>query len=61
MAIMAHWIAKETKTSMLVLRAVLITFSHMPGSHAGDCLGQSILDLLDHAEMTEKVCVYLYC
>jgi hypothetical protein len=57
MAVTAHWIAKAEQSSILVLRAALIGFHHVPGSHTGDLLATVILHLLDRAAVTEKVSV----
>jgi hypothetical protein len=61
MALTAHWIAKEEKTSVLVLKAALIAFHHVPGSHTGKSLGSVILHLLDCADVAKDVSVHLYC
>lgn len=53
MALMAHWITQQA--SKLVLKAGLIAFTHIPGSHDGVSLAAIILGLLDHAEVMDKV------
>jgi hypothetical protein len=60
MAITAHWITKEDWTNVLVLKAALIAFQHTPGTHSGDNLGASIVGLLDRANVTKKVSIYLF-
>jgi hypothetical protein len=61
MALTTHWIAKEEKISVLVLKAALIAFHHVPGSHTGKSLGSVILHLLDRADVAKDVSVHLYC
>lgn len=57
MALTAHWIAKEEQTSVLVLKAALIAFHHVPGSHTGKSLGSMLLHLLDRADVAKDVSV----
>ena len=57
MALTAHWIAKANHSSMLVLRAALMGFHHIPGSHTGEFLAGVLLHLLDRAAVTKKVSV----
>lgn len=57
MALTAHWIAKEEKTLVLVLRVALIAFHHIPGSHTGKSLGSTLLHLLDRADVAKDVSV----
>ncbi|KAG2138101.1 uncharacterized protein EDB93DRAFT_1253482 [Suillus bovinus] len=52
MAIMAHCISKANADSALVLKAALIVFHHIPGSHNGGSLGSMILYLLAHITVT---------
>lgn len=58
MAVTAHWIAREKNSLVLVLRAALIAFHHVPGSHTGVSLAHEMVMLLDRAEVTENVSVY---
>jgi hypothetical protein len=60
MALTAHWIAKADHSSALVLKAALVGFHHVPGSHTGEMLASVILHLLDRAGVTEKVSVSVY-
>jgi hypothetical protein len=60
MALTAHWIAKADHSSALALKAALIGFHHVPGSHTGEMLASVILHLLDRAGVTEKVSVSVY-
>lgn len=55
MVITAHWIAREKHSSVLVLKAALIAFHHVPGSHTGASLAGDMVMLLDCAEVTENV------
>ncbi|KAG2069507.1 hypothetical protein BDR04DRAFT_1021190, partial [Suillus decipiens] len=59
LAITAHWIVKEHK-ARLVLKAPLIAFYYIPGSHTGKALASKILELIDRTEMTHNVSVSLY-
>ncbi|KAG1732051.1 hypothetical protein EDB19DRAFT_1593727, partial [Suillus lakei] len=54
LAITAHWISKEDRSLMLVLKSALIAFHHVPGSHDGASLSSVILHLLDHADVMNK-------
>jgi hypothetical protein len=56
----AHWIAKEIGNSRLILKAALIAFHHIPGSHTGKVLGSTMLKLIDRAEVKHNVSVSLY-
>jgi hypothetical protein len=60
LAITAHWIALNDKTMMLVLRAALIAFHHVPGKHTGTILGSHMFYLLDRVKVTKNVGVWLY-
>ncbi|KAG2067859.1 hypothetical protein BDR04DRAFT_1026261, partial [Suillus decipiens] len=51
MALTAHWIAKEEWMSVLVLKAALIAFHHVLGSHTGKSLSSIILHLHNHANV----------
>jgi len=52
----AHWIALEDqKLATLELKAALITFRHIKGSHTGKYLAKTILYLLDRVDITVKV------
>jgi len=55
MAITAHWITREDHPSVLVLKAALIAFHHIPGSHSGVSLAGEMMMLLDRAEVAENV------
>jgi hypothetical protein len=46
---------KENKNVTLVLKAALIAFHHIPGSHIGQVLGSKILELIDHVEVKHTV------
>ncbi|KAG1782525.1 hypothetical protein EV702DRAFT_1192199 [Suillus placidus] len=45
LALTAHWIAQQERTSKLVLKAALIAFTHVPGSHDAVSLAAIILEL----------------
>jgi len=52
---MVHWIAKAEGSSALKLKAALIAFHHLPGSHTGANIATALLALLDRAGITSKV------
>ena len=58
-AIPAHWIAIEGGS--LKMRASLIAFHYFPASHTGEAITKTILELLDHAEVTSKVHIIQLC
>src|SRR5438132_9802173 len=57
LACTAHWIVKGQGSSALKLKATLIAFHHLPGSHTGVNIATTLLDLLDHAGITDKVSI----
>ncbi|KAG2747743.1 hypothetical protein P692DRAFT_201684725, partial [Suillus brevipes Sb2] len=59
LALTAHWLARETANSSLVLKGTLIAFHYMPGSHVGKALGSTIFNLIKCAGVTHNVSVYL--
>jgi len=40
------------------MKASLIVFHYFPLSHTGEVIAKTILELLDRAEVTSKVCDY---
>ncbi|KIJ18418.1 hypothetical protein PAXINDRAFT_71397, partial [Paxillus involutus ATCC 200175] len=56
LAITTHWIASGDGPKSLRMKAGLITFHHLPGSHTGAYLASTILRLLDCAGVTKQVC-----
>ena len=61
LACTAHWIAKGQGSSALKLKAALIAFHHLPGSHTGVNIATTLLDLLDRAGITDKVSLSMDC
>ena len=63
LALMAHWIAKVggncSATGPLQLKAVLIAFHQLSGSHDGVSLANATIQLLDRADITLNVRVPL--
>jgi hypothetical protein len=62
----AHYLRRES-TSMspagkgeLALHAALIGFLPMPGRHFGQDLAKGLLFITDRANITEKVCIYIF-
>jgi hypothetical protein len=55
-AITTHWIVKDKSNGHLKLRAALIAFHHLWGSHSGPRLARVALHILDRVEITARVC-----
>jgi hypothetical protein len=55
LAITVHWIGKAPRSTTLQLRAALIAFHHIPGSHTGDYIAQKLLELFDRANITDNM------
>jgi hypothetical protein len=53
MAVTAHFV--KEKAEIRTLEARLIAFQHMPGSHDGQTLGQTFVDILERFNLTKKV------
>jgi hypothetical protein len=51
----AHWVAKVEGTSSLELKTALIAFHRLRGRHDGKTLAETVLRLLDRAQITVKV------
>jgi hypothetical protein len=58
MCITAHWIARELITNSLVLKAALIAFHCLRGSHDGKALAEATIQLLDRAGITANVSAF---
>ena len=56
LALTTHWIALDAPSGHLVLRAVLIGFHHLQKKHTGVNIATAIIELLDCADVTLKVC-----
>ncbi len=57
LAVTSHWIARDGDTNNnLSLKATLIGFHHFTGPHMGKSIASVILSLMDHANITSKVC-----
>jgi len=52
---MAHWVAKVNGMSALELKMALIAFHHLRDRHDGKTLAETVLKLLDRAQITVKV------
>jgi hypothetical protein len=57
LAVTAHWIAKSEGSS-LQLKASLIAFHRLRGSHDGKTLAKTVVELLDRAGITVKVSTF---
>jgi hypothetical protein len=58
MAVTAHWMEQSfssTGQQQVNLRADLIGFVHVPGSHTGDRLAEVFLFILNRMELAKKV------
>jgi len=56
LALTAHWIALDAPSGRLVLRAALIGFRHLKKNHTGVNIATAIIELLERADVTLKVC-----
>ena len=56
LALTAHWISLDNATQRLELRASLIGFHLLQKNHTGSNIAKIILQLLDRANVTLKVC-----
>jgi hypothetical protein len=55
LAITAHWIGNVEGTTALQLKAALIAFHRVRSRHDGKSLAETVLRLLDRAQVTVKV------
>src|SRR5713226_4581775 len=55
LAMMAHWVAKVKGTTALQLKTALIAFHRLGGRHDGKTLAETVMKLLDRAQITVKV------
>jgi hypothetical protein len=61
MAVTAHWMERQplqvsqTLQHRISLRADLIGFIHVPGSHTGDHLAEMFLHILNRLQIANKV------
>ncbi|KAF9503993.1 hypothetical protein BS47DRAFT_1308980, partial [Hydnum rufescens UP504] len=61
LAVTAHWI-QRCQDGTLSLRADLIAFHYLPGSHDGKSICSAIWHLLEHASIpVDKVCLAHLC
>jgi hypothetical protein len=56
LAVTAHWVERDESTRHLKLRAALIAFHRLRGSHNGHRLARIALNILDRVGVTDKVC-----
>jgi hypothetical protein len=56
LAVTAHWVERDEPTRHLKLRAALIAFHRLRGSHTGQRLARIALNILDRVGVTDKVC-----
>ena len=54
LACMVHWIAKGENPA-LRLKAALIAFHHLPGSHTGVNIATALIGLFDRTGITDNV------
>jgi hypothetical protein len=61
MAVTAHWMecqalqVSQTLQSRINLRADLLGFIHVPGSHTGDRLAEVLLFIIDRLQIANRV------
>ncbi len=55
MAVTAHWLELKGGQRKLTLRADLIGFMHIPGSHTGERLGQVFDFIIGRMRLAKKV------
>jgi len=56
LALTAHWIALDSSSGHLVLRAALIGFHHLKKRHIGINIARTIIHLLDRVDVILNVC-----
>jgi hypothetical protein len=54
LAITAHWIKRGSNGS-LIMRADLVAFTYIPGSHSGENIAKATLAALEHGGLLDKV------
>ena len=59
MGVTAHWMEHHQKE--INLRADLLGFVHVPGSHTGECLSEIFLFIIDCLGIAEKVSFLINC
>jgi len=60
MAVTAHWLENVQSPSgekRLTLRASLIGFLHLPGTHTGERLAEAFFFIIKRTGLVEKVCL----
>ena len=60
MAVTAHWLENVQSPSgekRLTLRASLIGFLHLPGTHTGERLAEAFFFIIKWTGLVEKVCL----
>ena len=57
LAVTAHWLSNQS--GELSLKAALIGFQRMTGDHTGKSIAKGILQVVERAGITHKVCFYL--
>jgi len=55
LCITAHWIAKDATTGSLILKAALLAFHRLYGTHDGKSMAEAVIGLLDRADITANV------
>ena len=56
LALTSHWISQDKSTERLTLKSALIGFHRIKKKHTGSNVADAILQLLDRAGVTLKVC-----
>jgi hypothetical protein len=55
LAMTAHWMTCKKHTNALQLHSELIVFHHMKGRHTGEAIANTVMHLLERADVVEKV------
>jgi hypothetical protein len=59
LAVTSHWISQGTGNN-LSLKAALISFHRLTKAHMGKNIAEALLSIIDHANVTSKVCKTAY-
>ena len=55
MAVTAHYIVRCPKTGNWLMRARLVAFRYLPGSHSGERIGETFLHVLEELSCKDNV------
>ena len=63
MAVMAHWLENvqtQSGEKKLTLRACLVGFLHLPGTHTGERLAEAFSFIIKRTGLVTKVCLFFF-